>query len=311
MKPVAVINGVPVYSDKKLSAIINAKVTFADGSYADVKTGEVLNLGKGYISIGNNPKNITAEEIISVNKKFTANKFEARDVFMDISIQPYNGKEISVSAKGAESDLEDLIIREEQGVVVIKGKDKKVGGGMTVISGGSSITIGGGISNYSIVDGISVQGNTVINVGGVRNKTQIEVLVPKKTAINIFRVDGKVNIGNVNGPLRLHIKGQNEVNAGSITKVFAKVSGTGNVNIATVKGDVSLEVSGTGSVTIKGGEIGELDASVKGTGRIDIYAKAETADLNVSGVGQVYVLNVVKRPSRNVSGVGRIEVGNW
>ncbi len=52
MKPVMTLKGVAVYSDKKLTAIIDTRIHFVDGSYADVETKEVINRGEGFISLG-------------------------------------------------------------------------------------------------------------------------------------------------------------------------------------------------------------------------------------------------------------------
>lgn len=40
---VATINGKKVYSDKNVSSVRNTKISFSDGSWCDVLTGEVVN----------------------------------------------------------------------------------------------------------------------------------------------------------------------------------------------------------------------------------------------------------------------------
>lgn len=52
LKLVAEINGQKVFSDKRPTSIVNTRVTFSDGSWCDVATGQVVNQGKGAINIG-------------------------------------------------------------------------------------------------------------------------------------------------------------------------------------------------------------------------------------------------------------------
>jgi len=304
LEPVATINGRPVYSDKRVSAVINTKVVFDDGSYADVQTGDVVNLGKGYITIGKPPMSAGAEDEKVLNKAFIGTTVEVIDVSANVSIQPYTGNEIRITAKGTESALEDLTISEDHGTVLISGK----GNGGNVISMNGSVVIGGQRRGVSI-NSHSGRGGVVIS--GPTTLIQIDIQVPERTAIKICGVQGKVNIGNVNGSLRAKVSGVGEMIAGSMTKVSAEVSGAGTITILSVKGDVSLNIQGSGNIHINGGQINNLGVKISGTGDINVNATAEEADFDVSGVGNIYVSQVVKRPYKRVSGFGSIRVGNW
>lgn len=52
MNEVIRLNGIPVYSDKSIQSIDGTRVTFSDGSWCDVATGEVVNKGSRYMGSG-------------------------------------------------------------------------------------------------------------------------------------------------------------------------------------------------------------------------------------------------------------------
>ncbi|MEA2098440.1 MAG: DUF2807 domain-containing protein [Patescibacteria group bacterium] len=311
-KPVAVVNEVNIYSNKKVVRVVDSRITFSDGSYADVNSGEVVNMDKGYITIGKPPKDTSSNVQKTVEKKFYANVLEVRDLVATISIQPYSGDKILVYAKGAESSLDNLVIREEHGTVVVSKKDNGDGGRITMVSGGgNSIVIGGG-RGVSIVNGqVISNGKTIIKIGGNLADTSVNIKVPEGTSMGIFGIEGDVVIGDVKGQLRAKVNGCGNIKAGAVTKVSAKVSGTGSIQISSIKGDASLKVSGSGGITVNSGKIDELDTKVSGTGNINIYATAQNADLDVSGVGSINVSRVVNRPYKSISGIGSINIGNW
>jgi len=224
-----VVNGVQVYSDKQVSSIVGTRVSFSDGSYADVATGEVVNRGAGYINLGSKPE--ATGENKTVTKSFEATNIEMSDLIANANIQLHDGKTVEVTITGPESLVKDI--------------------------------------------------------------------------------EGKVTVGNTDGNLRASIGGTGSVHAGRVKKINGRISGSGEIIIASANGDAKLRISGSGSANINGGEIDELEVSVAGSGSARINAKANDADLDVSGVGNIYVHQVVNRPRRRVSGVGNINVGNW
>jgi hypothetical protein len=104
------------------------------------------------------------------------------------------------------------------------------------------------------------------------------------------------------------------------------VSGAGSLNIGTlVAGTSSVEVNGTGSVTVSGGFSHKVMAVVNGTGRIDIGAvKVIESLLSIHGSGTIDtrtegelgveiagsgIINSYAEPrsvSKNIAGSGKV-----
>ena len=88
------------------------------------------------------------------------------------------------------------------------------------------------------------------------------------------------------------------------------VSGSGSViGQATIRtGDVDLNVSGSGSLTLNIDATGDVGADVSGSGDIDLKGDCESFDSHVSGSGKVRLEASIKnRATFGVSGSGRIE----
>ncbi|OGM28509.1 hypothetical protein A2962_00780 [Candidatus Woesebacteria bacterium RIFCSPLOWO2_01_FULL_39_61] len=323
MSQVANINGKKVFSDKQVASIINTRVTFTDGSWCDVATGEVVNKGQGFINIGSSAEE-SGEKITVGPKTFSANALEVRDIIADLDVQVHQANTIEVIIVGPANEVKNIHIKQEGNTVVVEGEDGEASGAdVTIISGrggsftrvgrisGSGVVIGGSIRGTSIISGDVVFGRNVIISGGGENLTKVTVKVPKGASLNLSDIEGKTRLGDTEGSLRLHIGGGGDVNVGKVQKVNAKISGSGRVAISSIQGNAKLRVSGSGDFSVAGGDIGELEADVSGSGDINIRATVQEADLSVSGSGDIYVFKVVNRPQKHLSGSGSIRVGNW
>lgn len=304
-KPIATINNIPVYSDKQVMGIFNTLVKFMDGSYADVSTGEVVNKGAGYISIGSVPTENSKRK--RIQKTFSARDIEVLELSANVNIQPHDG-EVEVAITAPESVIEEISLSQADNLVTIKGQGKSNSGGIN-ISGGNISIVGGVIRSGNIQIGGMSRGS--INIGGNEPEIEISVKVPFKANVEVSDIEGKVVIGNIRGNLRANINGVGEVNAGEMNKVIGKISGSGTLIVQSVTGDLKVKVSGSGDVKVNGGNISDLEASVSGSGDVHINAEAQTADLDVSGSGDIYIRKVVAKPRKHISGVGEIRVGNW
>lgn len=184
---------------------------------------------------------------------------------------------------GPEGQLKAIKVSERSGTIII--------GGRGIAIGGSNISIGGG--------------------GSTPNDVKIIVQVPKGAAVDLSDVDGRITVGDTEGSLRLSVSGEANVRVGRIGTLRARLSGSSQMDIRQVTGDVSINVSGAGSINIAGGEVKELTVSLSGMGNVHFGGTAQDAYLSVSGMGNVNVDRVVNQLHRSMSGMGRITVGNW
>ena len=87
------------------------------------------------------------------------------------------------------------------------------------------------------------------------------------------------------------------------------MSGMGKVNVRSISGPVSANLSGMGSVKIASGHAERVKADVSGMGGFSLHGSASELDADVSGVGGVHVDHVDGAVHKSVSGIGHVSVG--
>lgn len=332
MKQVANIDGTPVYSDKSVASIRDTVIHFTDGSYADVATGEVVNKGLGSISIGSMPKGAGEEtqrqETFSVS---TPCELVVRGLMADVRIETHRTNKVEVNFKGMQTELDMISVCQKGNTVIVEGKNGGAGGGITIVGGdivggrsiistGRGVTIRSGRSVTSI--GGRVRGAVIVGGGSVvvsgrgtaigGSETKVLIKIPVQTNVEIADVDGKVDLVDIDGWLRVSIGGAGEVRGGRVKDARLSISGSGSVSLREVTGKrLRVNISGSGKVHIGAGKVEEVDCSVSGSGKINFGGTAEDGDLEVSGSGYINVNEITNRPSRQVDGSGSIHVGNW
>jgi hypothetical protein len=323
MALIATIDGKPVYSDKRMKSVINTRVTFTDGSWCDVATGEVHNNGAGYVNIGGSDSGSVSDKVTEGPKQVTASALEVRGVAADVQVDVHNKSGIEYTITGLADEVKAIRANVQGGTLVIEGDGSgsssggvtimggdssviQTGRGRTVISGGrGSIAVGGNI----VMSNVFGRGNmtVVTGGGGGENAVKVTVKVPQGTPVAANRVLGNVTIGDTNGPLTASVQGM-DVYAGRVTNAQLSVQGSGDVRIKEVNGVVMAQVQGSGDIEIERGTMPSLTATVQGSGDINVGGTATTASLTVQGSGDIRVAHVLQRPMENVMGSGDIRV---
>jgi hypothetical protein len=314
--PVATVNGKNIYSDKNMIAIIDSYIEFSDGSWCDVSTGQVVNLGPGYISIGSPAEDSDRELIVFGPERFQASMLEVRGIEAEVEVQPTDEQEMTVTIKGPKYSVDSISIHQSGDSLVVEPKNSggRRGHGADITIRGGSVSIGGGsVSIGGVRGGRIVSGrNTVIMSGdGGGSDTKVTISVPRGTSVNTSGVQGKVNIGNIESSLNASVLGGDDIRAGSVRDAVLTIQGGGNIIVDSVDGNLSMTIQGSGDVRVRNGNVGMLNASVVGSGDASFGGQATNASLSIIGSGDIKVSHVENRPSRNVVGSGDISVGNW
>ncbi len=314
------VNGKKIYSDKNVKSIFGTRITYTDGSWCDVETGEVVNNGQGFISIGTPAGKEDKKETIEKSFKANALTISTLSASVDIQVNSDSDSEIKVKVEGPASIVKDIDISENKNMLYVKGKGGRESDAINIVSGSSSINIGRSTSrgvymstgNITISDGCCIAGN-IISIGRSRaeNETRITISVPKRTSIDVSDISGQVNIGNTEGKLRASVRGGNKINAGQMKDTVLSLQGGGDIRVQEVNGDLTTQLAGSGDIRIKQGNVTTLNATVTGSGDIKFGGKAENAILAVTGSGDIQVAYVKNHPITNIVGSGNIDVDNW
>lgn len=309
---VVTVNGTRVYSDKRMKSVVNTRVTFTDGSWCDVATGEVVNNGSGYINIGtlsdNGDKKITLGP-----KTYRATVLDVRGLEANVDIQPIDGQEMMVTIEGSKLAVEKIDVHLQDDTLVIQDKGNGEGRSrdtnIVIDGGGSSISIGGG--SISIGECRVVGRGTVVVSGGGESDTKVSVGIPNGSAVKVVGVQGDVTIGNTDGLLHASVLGSYSIKAGRVRDATLSVQGSGEIYVGAVDGNLSMSIQGSGDIRVCSGSVGLLNTNVMGSGDARFNGKALDANLSVMGSGNIEVTSVKNRPSKSVMGSGDIKVGNW
>lgn len=305
MKPTAVVNGVAVYSDKSMTSIINDRIEFSDGSWCNVRTGEVSNRGPGFINIGKPGGEAAAEyggeKITFGPKKFIAHTLTVQNLDADVEVVSGDEREMSVTVSGPKGAVDKILAAERGGSLTVEGPPKSVPGGNVVISGGGVYI--GGVNGARIVTG-----NSIVIGGKSSSEVKISVSVPKGSRIRISGVSGAVNIGDVEGPFTAVVRGSGKMSVGHVHDADIIVQGSGAVDVDRVEGKLGIVTQGSGDVRIRGGRVSVLTASTMGSGDIAFDGQAENANLSVMGSGDITVQEVKNPPMKNILGSGDIRI---
>lgn len=298
---VANINGISVYSDKPGGiAVRNSRVTFADGSWCDVSTGQVHNVGPGYIRIGNTSVGDKTKIVTDGPKQFSAVALEVNNVTAKVNVDVHDGSQIEYTVTGPADQVEVINAKVSSNTLVIEGDSRNE---TTVVqSSNNSVVITGDYVMGSIISA----SNSFL--GGGHDVATITVKVPKGTPVRVDNVLGDVTIGDTHGTLWAAVRGSSDMRVGHIGKADVRVHGSSSVRIKEVAGEVFADIKGSGTLKIRGGSMPSLVASVQGNGSVGISGTATTAELQVAGNGEIHVAHVRQSPNKHVRGNGRIRV---
>lgn len=310
MRPVASINGIDVFSDKELTGVRNTRVSFADGSWCDIATGEVDNRGPGFIDIGGTGQK--SDEQTSVGpKSYRASMLEVRDIEADVDIQPGKGPDMVVTISGKKSGVDNILVATVDDCLVLSGKSggRRTSGANVVISG-SNISIGSGnISRGSIrlkMNSVSIGGG-----GNIEADVKVRVEIPIHSAVKVAGVQGNIKVGDTDGPFTGHLFGDTNMSIGKVRDAQLSLQGSGFIEVLEVNGKLSMCIQGSGDIDVFNGNVQTLNVDVMGSGYAKFNGTATDANLSVMGSGDIKVGHVKNRPNLSQMGSGNIKVANW
>lgn len=315
MSQVAIINGRVVCSDKEVASIVNTRISFSDGSWCDVATGQVMNKGRGYINI-DSPEEAGDQKITKGPDVYSGNNLEVCDIVADLDVQVHEGVMVEVTIVGPENEVKGIDVATHGSTVLITGKGRTGSSqGITIISGnGKSVTRIGRMTGSSVVlgGGTFIGGiiGNVVTTGAGESQTKITVKVPKGASVKLSDIIGECSIGDIEGDL-LANAGSSTIQAGRVGNATLNVKGHSDILISHVNGFLTANIMGSGKVCVDSGKVNMLTFQVMGSGDAIFNGEADNAILSVMGSGDIKVAKVINRPSKNIMGSGDIRIGNW
>jgi len=308
---IATVNGVKVFSDKRFVSVVDNVVRFADGSFCDVRTNQIVNKGPGSINLGVSGEDESPVE--TIEKKSNSGKLRIENIAgCDLSINVGSDQQIVAKLTGPGSAVAKIDFDEIGDTFTIKGPQAEEGSSVTIVSGGRGCSVNRVISSIgrgSVAIGANFT-SVAMNDSVSPRSIQLEITIPVGMPINISNVDGNILIGDTLGPVRLLSRESTEATIGRITDLRVNKSGMGKVKVRAVDGNVNINMSGMGNLIIDGGKIEMLEIAKSGMGNVNVNAQVVDAEIDCSGMGDVYVKSVTGNLHKSSSGMGGIQIGN-
>ena len=123
---------------------------------------------------------------------------------------------------------------------------------------------------------------------------------------------GDVSFENIDGSFGAKSRGSGDIDAGDVSGDFIyEGRGSSDLDIGDVTGKrISIDVSGSGDVSVDGGNVQTLNITASGSSEVDYGGTAETADLVATGASDIWVDKVTGDVRRKERGSADISVGN-
>lgn len=242
----------------------------------------------------------SARDRTTIDESFGAGALDLRGLAARVNVRLHDSGTIRLRATGPASWIGDLSRHAEDGALVVSA------GPVQGFRAGSAVTIATGFGARAVT---RIGGLTMATEGtGDGDLPEVELWVPAGTPLTATSTVGEWDIADLRAPLTIEVAA-GQVAAGAVTDATVRILGSGAVTVARVDGDLGADLSGAGDITVAGGRVDMLTASIAGTGTIRVQAPAERADLAISGIGTIDADRIVRKPSVRVSGVGTVRTG--
>jgi hypothetical protein len=148
--------------------------------------------------------------------------------------------------------------------------------------------------------------------GAHREKSalRLELTIPAGLPLGIDGFVGDLEVGDTLGPIILSLA-EGTARLGRVHAATLKIEGAGKINAERVDGPLSIEIDGSGAVSVGDGAMPSLTIASNGSAEIAVGGKAGTADIDANGVTDIRIDHVEASPNASINGVGAIEIGNW
>ncbi len=112
------------------------------------------------------------------------------------------------------------------------------------------------------------------------------------------------------GPADVHISGSSDVYLGPVNgNLEAHISGSGDVHAASVSGPLVARIAGSGDVTVDGGTSPSVEAHIAGSGDVKFRGVAGQLMASIAGSGDVDVARVTGPVTKHIAGSGDVNIG--
>ncbi len=133
----------------------------------------------------------------------------------------------------------------------------------------------------------------------------VKVVVPRGADVNVQDLVGNAVIGDTMGALRF-TAAASEAHIGKVTRAKVSLGGTGRIDIASVAGELDLDLGGSGKIAA--GPAGSVKADIAGSGDAQFGPIAGGLSIDIAGSGNVTAARVNGPTHIDIAGSGSVRI---
>jgi hypothetical protein len=186
--------------------------------------------------------------------------------------------------------------------------NKNLVAGLSVKNAGGTLMIdGGGHRTYSVWDWRNWFDFSHIHDDNRQSHMTIKVTVPKGSAVRIEDLVGNAVVGDTYGPVHLESVASDST-IGKVSEANVELSGSGNVAIADVAGELRLEIAGSGRITAR--HAGSVRAGIAGSGDAQVGTISGGLKIDIAGSGDFTAARVNGPVDVDIAGSGNVKIAD-
>lgn len=214
-----------------------------------------------------------------------------------------DGPGIGLTLTGPARIVDAVRVKVDRGLLIVEPPLQAAGSSVHIEEGVTVIARDGGTASV-VIGGIDPRS------GDREPPLEVLATVPAGTPLEVRELVGSTEIGDTDGPLVMTVSAGSAA-IGRVRDVVLGIVGSGDIGIARVAGSLTVDLSGSGSVTVHRAELDRLRIDLSGSGDVRVDGRARQAELTLAGAGVIEVSEVDTRPAIRITGAGEVLVGNW
>lgn len=132
-----------------------------------------------------------------------------------------------------------------------------------------------------------------------------KISVPKGTDLSVDGLIGEAEIGDLGGDLKFEVSAV-DAQIGNVSTAALHVSGSGDIHLGNVAGELIIEIAGSGSV--EAGNADSAEVSIAGSGDVSIGDVRRGLKAEIAGSGDIQVKSVNGPVSAELAGSGDVSI---
>jgi hypothetical protein len=220
-------------------------------------------------------------------RSYSANNVKFEDIVGTVIVDVRDGGQMTVEVSGAKSRVAGLSVAVKGNTLEVDGSENK--------------------NDTSVWDWHDWFNFSNLEDDRRSDSLFVKVTVPRGTDVNIDGLVGNADIGDTQAALRLDAAVTN-AKIGKVASAKIELGGDGRIDIASVTGDLDLEVGGSGKV--RTGPIGDVHADIAGSGDAQFGTIANGLKLSIAGSGDVTAARVNGPVRIEIAGSGNVKIAD-